>query len=106
MRRAIEVVCKRLGKRLGVDVDDRLKALSKKRKFHVKSLPPNEVISVVIVLVFIFLHQAFSCHYQDFDVQHDYLSNNSGDSQLRVRKRGQNGEVLCLISCFDSFATR
>ncbi|XP_003386950.1 PREDICTED: TRPL translocation defect protein 14-like [Amphimedon queenslandica] len=76
MCRAIEAVCKRLGKRLGVDVDDRLKALSKKRKFHVKNLPPTEV---------------FSCHYQDFDVQHDYLSNNSRDSQLRVRKRGQKG---------------
>lgn len=92
MCRAIEAVCKRLGKRLGVDVDDRLKALSKKRKFHVKSLPPTEVISI-FKFFFIFLFQAFSCHYQDFDVQHDYLSNNSGDSQLRVRKRGQKGSV-------------
>lgn len=43
MRRAIEVVCHRLGERLGVDVVDRLKAMSKKRKFLVKSLPPIEV---------------------------------------------------------------
>lgn len=49
MRRAIEVVCKRLGKRLEADVDDRLKALSKKRKFHVRSLPTAEVILVFVL---------------------------------------------------------
>lgn len=43
MRRVLEVICKRLGEKLGVDVDDRLKAMSKKRKFLVKSLPPLEV---------------------------------------------------------------
>lgn len=43
MTRAVEVVCKRLGGRLGVDVDDRLKAMSKKRKFLIKTVPPLEV---------------------------------------------------------------
>ena len=43
VRRVIEVVCKRLGNRLDVDVDDRLTAKSKKRKFLVKGLPPEDV---------------------------------------------------------------
>ena len=43
IHRVIMIICRRLGKRLGVDVDDRLKAQSKKRKFLVKSLPPVEV---------------------------------------------------------------
>lgn len=43
IRRVIEVVCKRMGKRLGVDIDDRLKAQSKKRKFLLKSLPDPTV---------------------------------------------------------------
>ena len=44
IRRVIEVVCKRLGKRgMHLEVNDRLKALSKKRKFLVKSLPDMKV---------------------------------------------------------------
>ena len=43
IRRVIEVVCKRIGKQLGADIDDRLKAQSKKRKFLVKSLPDSSV---------------------------------------------------------------
>ncbi len=43
VRRVIQVICKRLGKRLGVNVDDRLKVQSKKRKFLVKTIPPVEV---------------------------------------------------------------
>ena len=44
IRRVIEVVCKRLGKRgVHLEVNDRLKALSKKRKFLVKSLPDVKV---------------------------------------------------------------
>ena len=39
IRRVIEVVCRRLGKRLGVDIDDRLQAQSKKRKFLVTTVP-------------------------------------------------------------------
>ena len=37
--RVIEVVCRRLGKRLGVDIDDRLQAQSKKRKYLVTTVP-------------------------------------------------------------------
>ena len=44
IRRVIEAVCKRLGGRLGVDIDDRLQAQSKKRKFLVKSLPDIKVL--------------------------------------------------------------
>ena len=43
VRRVIEAICKRLGKWLGVAVDDRLKAQSKKRKFLIGSLPADEV---------------------------------------------------------------
>ena len=44
IRRVIEVVCKRLGKRgLLLDVNDRLQAFSKKRKFLIKSLPELQV---------------------------------------------------------------
>ena len=39
IRRVIEVVCRRLGSRLGVDIDDRLQAQSRKRKFLVTSVP-------------------------------------------------------------------
>ena len=40
----IEAVCKRLGGRLGVDIDDRLQAQSGKRKFLVKALPDIKVL--------------------------------------------------------------
>ena len=43
IRRVVEVVCKRIDKQLGADIDDRLKAQSKKRKFLVKSLPDSSV---------------------------------------------------------------
>ena len=43
VRRVIEMVCRRMGKRLGVDIDDRLQAQSRKRKFLIKSLPDVEV---------------------------------------------------------------
>ena len=46
IRRVIEAVCKRLGGRLGVDIDDRLQAQSRKRKFLVKSLPDIKVLVV------------------------------------------------------------
>ncbi|XP_064392263.1 TRPL translocation defect protein 14-like isoform X2 [Halichondria panicea] len=75
IRRVIEVVCKRIGKQLGADIDDRLKAQSKKRKFLVKSLPDSSLFSKV----------------EDFDVTHDYLLTSNPQLQARVRKRGQNG---------------
>ena len=43
IRRVIELICKRIGKQLGVDLDDRLQARSKKRKFLVRSLPHLKV---------------------------------------------------------------
>lgn len=43
VRRVIELICKRIGKQLGVDIDDRLQARSKKRKFLVNSLPDLKV---------------------------------------------------------------
>ena len=43
LKRVIAVICKRLGKRVGGDVDERLKAESRKRKFLIKSVPSKEV---------------------------------------------------------------
>ena len=43
IRRVIEAVCKRIGKQLGADIDDRLQAQSRKRKFLVKTLPEIKV---------------------------------------------------------------
>ena len=43
IRRVIEAVCKRLGNRLGVDIDDRLQAQSRKRLFLVKCVPDIKV---------------------------------------------------------------
>lgn len=52
IRRVIEVVCKRLGKRgVPLEVNDRLQALSKKRKFLIKSLPQLEVQYSLLLLV-------------------------------------------------------
>lgn len=73
IHRVIQAICKRLGKRLGVDVDDRLKAQSKKRKFLVKNI------------------EMFPPRYQDFDVQHDYIISSDSQIQSRIRKRGQKG---------------
>lgn len=41
--RVISLICKRIGKQLGVDIDERLQAESRKRKFLVRSLPDIEV---------------------------------------------------------------
>ena len=47
----IEKVCERMRKRgLQLDIDDRLKAHSKKRKFLVKSLPDEKVATVTVSL--------------------------------------------------------
>lgn len=43
IRRVIEAVCKRIGRQLGADIDDRLQAQSKKRKFLIKCLPDAKV---------------------------------------------------------------
>ena len=72
--RVIKLVCKRVN-RVGVEIDERLKAQSKKRKFLVVKVPPVEVFP--------------TC--QDFEVEHHYLLTNSQQVQCRIRKRGQNG---------------
>ena len=74
IRRVIEIVCRRIGKQLGVDIDDRLQAKSRKRKFLVQALPDLEKFPRV----------------QDFEVQHDYLRSSSPKVQTRIRKRGRN----------------
>ncbi len=43
IRRVIELICKRIGRQVGADIADRLKALSKKRRFLVQSLPDISV---------------------------------------------------------------
>jgi len=43
IKRVVALVCKRIGKHLGAQMDDRLQARSRKRKFLIKSLPPVEV---------------------------------------------------------------
>ncbi len=42
----IEAVCKRLGDRVGVDIDERLQARSRKRKFLIRSIPDIKVYTV------------------------------------------------------------
>uniref|UniRef100_K1QHJ3 NadR/Ttd14 AAA domain-containing protein n=1 Tax=Magallana gigas TaxID=29159 RepID=K1QHJ3_MAGGI len=71
VNRMISTVCSRLG----IEVNDRLSSESKKRKFLVKSLAPEEAFP----------------GFQDFDVQHYYLSSPSRKTQARIRRRGQNG---------------
>ena len=43
VRRVIAVVCKRIGRQLGTDIEERLEVQSKKRKFLIKSLPDASV---------------------------------------------------------------
>ena len=43
IRRVIELICKRIGRQVGADIDDRLKAQSKKRRFLIRSLPDISV---------------------------------------------------------------
>ena len=43
IRRVIALICKRIGRQVGADIDDRLKAQSKKRRFLVRSLPDIKV---------------------------------------------------------------
>ena len=51
VNRVIEKVCKGLGKRgVQLEVEDRLKAQSKKRKFLIKSLPDLQVSTCVYML--------------------------------------------------------
>lgn len=72
--RVIALICKYIGKQLGVDINERLQAKSKKRKFLVRYLPDIKEFPKV----------------QDFDVQHDYLLSSNPQTQTRIRKRGQN----------------
>lgn len=34
---------------------------------------------------------------QDFEVQHDYLQSSDPQTQIRIRKRGQNGMTLLVM---------
>ncbi len=43
IRRVIEAVCRRLGDRVGVDIDERLQAQSRKRKFLIRTVPDIKV---------------------------------------------------------------
>ncbi|XP_061163511.1 TRPL translocation defect protein 14-like [Saccostrea echinata] len=71
INRMIATVCSRLG----IEVKDRLSSESKKRKFLVRSLAEDSKFP----------------GFQDFDVQHYYLSSPSRKTQARIRRRGQNG---------------
>lgn len=72
MNRLIECVCQKLG----IYVGDRLKVNSRKLKFLIKGpLPPDSLF----------------VPFQDFDVVHDYLLSSVPEMQVRLRKRGQNG---------------
>lgn len=74
VRRVIELICKRMNT-VGIEIDERLKAQSKKRKFLVVKAPDVEVFP----------------KFQDFEVEHHYLLPGSEDTQCRIRKRGQKG---------------
>ncbi|CAD5121045.1 DgyrCDS9586 [Dimorphilus gyrociliatus] len=71
LSRMIDSVCNRLG----IDVSDRLGPNSKKRKFLIRSTPPEEAFE----------------QFQDFIVVHDYLVTLDNKQQARVRRRGQHG---------------
>ena len=71
MNRVVEAICRRLG------VEDSRGRFLAKRKFLLRTMPDNA---------------CFTCRYQDFDVVHSYLLS-SGESQARIRKRGQHGAV-------------
>ena len=43
IKRVIALICNRIGKQFGSQMDDRLQAQSQKRKFLIKTLPPLEV---------------------------------------------------------------
>ncbi|CAG0884078.1 unnamed protein product [Cyprideis torosa] len=62
--------------RIGIDTGDRLKASAKKRKFLVRTMPPDS---------------AFPPATQDFQVVHDFLRSGDRRVQVRLRKRGQKG---------------
>ena len=106
VRRVIEAICKRLGKRLSVAVDDRLRAQSKKRKFLIASIPADEVCFYHQNYgpVLCALYQAFPPHFQDFDVRHDLLLNNDPNTQVRIRKRGQRGYENCENNNYYTYA--
>ena len=74
--RVIKLVCKRIN-RVGAEIDERLKAQSKKRKFLVIKVPSIERFP----------------SYQDFEVEHHYLLSNNEHTQCRIRKRGQKGKL-------------
>ena len=75
--RVIKLVCKRIN-RVGVEIDERLQAQSKKRKFLVVNMPSIERFP----------------SYQDFEVEHHYLLSHNKQAQCRIRKRGQKGVGL------------
>jgi len=69
LTRMIDCVCRRIG----IDVGDRLSLSSRKSKFLIKSLPPQDIFP----------------SYQDFQVIHNYLVSANPKIQSRLRKRGQ-----------------
>ena len=78
----------------------------KKRKFLVKSMPsdvlvssvtccvPFESVSFSITFDGCFDFFKFEANFQDFNVIHNYLVSNSPNVQARIRKRGQAGKQL------------
>ena len=77
--RVIRLISQRID-RVGVEISDRLKAQSKKRKFLVVKVPTPEAFPT----------------YQDFDVEHHYLLSTDEKVQCRIRKRGQHGMKLAI----------
>lgn len=71
IKRTLMAVCERIG----VDVQDRLAPLSKKRKFLISEMPPDDTFP----------------GFRDFDVVHHYLVTPNAPNQARIRKRGTNG---------------
>ena len=72
----IELVCRRIN-RVGIETINRLKSLSRKRKFLVVKVPAIEVFP----------------KYQDFEVEYHYLLSESEHTQCRIRRRGQKGKM-------------
>ena len=64
---------------MGIDVGDRLKENSIKRKFLVSELPDPSL---------------YPMSYEDFEVEHNYLVGTLEGERTRLRKRGQKGEWM------------
>ena len=89
----MQTVCNRLG----LDTGDRLAPNSKKRKFLIKALPVFGEVRLLLRTEYSGIQYSCVLHgslvlkaikFEDFTVEHDYLSTVGDETQARLRKRG------------------